>query len=133
MGDPLNLGAILRSAEAFGASRVILLEEAANPFLPKAIKASAGSSLRIAMEKGPSLGALSGEFIALDLEGTSLPDFRWPANPRLLVGEEGPGLRGLSSAVCLQKISIPVHGVESLNAGVATSIALYSFTQSALN
>lgn len=127
LGDPQNLGAVLRSAEAFGVDKVVLLEEAANPFLPKAIKASAGSSLRVKLERGPRLSELTGSFYALDLEGAPLPQFRWPAAARLLIGEEGTGLKHLSPQARIQALSIPTAGVESLNAGVAAGIALFHY------
>ncbi len=55
IGDPGNLGALIRSAEAFGMPRVILTREAAHPFLPKSVKASAGSVLRVTLARGPAL------------------------------------------------------------------------------
>jgi TrmH family RNA methyltransferase len=127
LGDPSNLGAVTRSAEAFGVKNLILLKEAANPFLPKAMKASAGSLTRLKLWKGPSIHELSGKsVIALDLNGKKLADFQWPQSGYLLVGEEGAGVPPLPG---LQKISIPTQTVESLNATVATSIALYDYSQ----
>lgn len=127
LGDPQNVGAVLRSAEAFGVSKVILLQEAANPFLPKAIKASGGSSLRVKIEKGPALAELSGSFYALELEGRALTKHQWSENSRLLIGEEGPGLAGLSQKARIDALSIPTEGVESLNVGVAAGIALFHY------
>lgn len=129
LGDPKNVGALVRSAEAFGASQIVLLEECAHPFLPSALKASAGSSLKMTLKRGPSLRALEGEFHALELDGTSLTHFKWPKNARLLVGEEGPGLQALGPKARIQKISIPTQGVESLNATVAASITLFHYRQ----
>jgi len=54
-GDPENVGSVIRSAVGMGISRVILLSEAACPFLPRSVRASAGSILRIRLEYGPSL------------------------------------------------------------------------------
>lgn len=127
LGDPQNVGAVLRSAEAFGVSKVVLLQEAANPFLPKAIKASGGSALRMQIEKGPALAELSGSFHALELEGRALPKHQWSENARLLIGEEGPGLAGVSAKARIDALSIPTQGVESLNAGVAASIAFFHY------
>ncbi|MFN7729408.1 MAG: TrmH family RNA methyltransferase [Bdellovibrio sp.] len=129
LGDPKNLGALLRSAEAFGASKVVLLEEAAHPFLPAAIKASAGSSLNVKLQRGPALRSLEGEFYALELEGTPLPLLKWPAHVRILVGEEGPGLKALGPNAKIRQISIPTRGVESLNATVAASITMFHYRQ----
>lgn len=128
LGDPTNLGALARSAEAFGASALILLREAANPFLPKAIKSSAGSLLRIPLLKGPSIhdvdNAKLKNLVALDLNGIKLSDHKWHKDSYLLVGEEGSGLPSMKT---VQRLTIPTQGVESLNATVATSIALYSY------
>ncbi|MBK9322722.1 MAG: RNA methyltransferase [Bdellovibrionaceae bacterium] len=128
LGDPGNLGAILRSALAFGTSKVILTQEAAFPFLPKVIKASAGAVLQIPLLRcGPLTELVGHEVYALDAEGSDIANFRWPRSLRLLVGEEGPGLAGLKG---LMKLKIQTGEVESLNASVAASIALYCYRQS---
>lgn len=123
LGDPANLGAVIRSCEAFGVSLVLLTEEAAHPFLPKSVKASAGSVLRMPLCRvGPlSSFAQQAQGIALDMDGTPLPQFRWPDDALLIVGEEGQGLRDYEFP---HRLSIPMTSVESLNAVVATSIAL---------
>jgi TrmH family RNA methyltransferase len=121
IGDPGNLGALLRSCEAFGVKRVILSQEAAHPFLPKAVKASAGSALRLNIARGPILKEFPTTCIALDKDGTLIDDFTWPKNGLLLVGEEG---LGLGSNRFKQRVSISTQTVESLNVVVAASIAL---------
>ncbi len=126
LGDPANLGAIIRSAEAFGASRLILTSEAAHPFLPRSVKASAGSVLRLPLCRTGSLKELGGDLIALDQTGTPLSEFPWPENCRLVVGEEGPGLKGMKFR---HTLSIPTISVESLNAVVAASLAFYEYAQ----
>ena len=127
MGDPSNLGAMVRSAEAFGVKRVILSEEAAHPFLPKSVKASAGSVLRMPMLRGPALRLFPDTSLALDMGGTSIDDFTWPLHGLLVVGEEG---KGLGDARFKQHISIPTQKVESLNAVVAASVALALYKRS---
>ena len=133
LGDPINLGACLRSAEAFAVSSVILTLESSSPYLPKALKASSGSSLRLPLYKGPSVHdlKLTAPLIALDLQGTAINSFVWPKTCYLLVGEEGLGVPATSQVK--QTIHIPTQGVESLNASVATSIALYDFANKAAN
>jgi TrmH family RNA methyltransferase len=126
VGDPGNLGALIRSAEAFGVPRVILTQEAAHPFLPKSVKASAGSVLRMPLARGPALKDFPENCIALDDEGTPIADFKWPKNALLIVGEEGAGL---GAKKFRQRVSIPTQGVESLNAVVAASIALYKIKE----
>lgn len=130
LGDPSNLGAALRSAEAFGVKKVFLTEDSANPFLPKSVKSSAGSVLRLQMYKTKKLSEIidmksQTPLIALDGFGQNIQKFKWPKNARLIVGEEGPGLGDKEHSI--QLISIPTSGVESLNAVVATSVALYDY------
>jgi len=121
IGDPGTLGALIRSCEAFSVPRVILSREAAHPFLPKAVKASAGSVLRVPLARGPALADFPDTCIALDMTGTSLDDFVWPEQGLLLLGEEGPGLGENKFPT---RVRIPTTGVESLNVVVAASIAL---------
>lgn len=123
IGDPGNLGALIRSCEAFAVSSVILTQEAAHPFLPKSVKASAGSVLRVPLSRGPTLKDFPAQCIALDVDGTVIDDFVWPKSGLLVVGEEGPGLSDGKSRFT-KHIRIPTQGVESLNVVVAASIAL---------
>lgn len=129
LGDPLNVGALLRSAAAFGASKVILLKECASPFHPKAGRAASASTLITPLAKGPSirdLASAAGPILALDMKGKSLATFAWPTNARLLIGEEG---QGVPSANNFDYLAIPMaKDVESLNATVAASIALFSYS-----
>lgn len=125
LGDPTNLGALARSALAFGVSKIILTEESCSPYLPKAIKASAGALLKMPLAKvGKFSDFITGrdDIFALDLKGENIGRFPWPKDLYLAVGEEGPGFSGAQG---LNKLSIPTQGVESLNATVAVSIALY--------
>jgi len=124
LGDPSNLGAAIRSAHSFQVDQIVLLQESANTYLPKTIKSSAGSVFSAPLYIGPTLSQLPMEVIALDQSGKSLPDFQWPKLSYLVVGEEGPGLKGLQIQ---KKVTIPIENVESLNATVATSIALYDW------
>ncbi len=128
VSDPGNLGALIRSAEAFAVPRVILTQEAAHPFLPKAVKASAGSVLRMPLARGPALREFPNNCIALDMDGEPIGDFKWPANGLLAVGEEGAGFGGKKFT---RRVSIPTQKVQSLNVVVAASIALASRSQKA--
>lgn len=126
LGDPSNLGALLRSAEAFGVRRVILTKECASPFLPKALKAASLSTFRLNLVSTGSLRDLEiSAAVALDMKGTDLATFTWPKNVYLILGEEGPGL---PPHLKTQRLKIPMMGkTESLNATVAASLALYSY------
>lgn len=130
LGDPSNLGAIARSAVAFGVGRLILTEESCTPYHPKAIKASAGALLQVPIFKTTKLAdfvTASESIFALDMKGENVATFRWPENLRLVVGEEGPGFSGLRG---LQRLSVPTGSVESLNATVAASIAMFCYANS---
>lgn len=125
VGDPGNLGAALRSCEAFGVSRVFLTEESAHPFLPKTVKASAGSCYRLELIRGLKLSDYVTHSWGLAHPGENLMTLKWPKDVRLVLGEEGSGLRDLQP---LKRISIPISdSVESLNATVALSLALYDY------
>lgn len=124
LGEPQNLGALVRSSEAFGVNKIVLLSECAFPYHPKAIRSSAGSVFRIKFVKGPSIQDLTGPVVVLDREGEDIREFKWPKPLRLLLGEEGQGVpKNLKSAI---RLNIPMQGqIESLNAVAATSIALF--------
>ncbi|MBF0294382.1 MAG: 23S rRNA (guanosine(2251)-2'-O)-methyltransferase RlmB [Magnetococcales bacterium] len=132
--DPRNLGAILRSAEAFGAEAVILPRDRSAPLSPVAVKASAGAAGRLdavrvinlaralteLRERGVRVVGLAGD-ASRNLETGSL------AGPLALVlGGEGKGLRRLTRERCDEILAIPMRGaVGSLNVAVAAGIALY--------
>ncbi len=132
LGDPSNLGALIRTSYGLGVSKIVLLSESANPFHQKTIRSSSGTVLKAPIYIGPSLTELkdlisqeksSAELIQLDMNGENIYDFKWPKNCRLLMGEEGPGLPDISG----KKISIPLaNDLESLNAVAASSIAIYA-------
>ena len=72
-------------------------------------------------------GSLNGTILALDMHGKNLGTFTWPRNARLLIGEEG---QGVPASKAFEFLSIPMaREVESLNATVAASIALYSYSK----
>lgn len=133
LGDPENLGLAIRSALAFGIRHTILLEEAALPYLPAAIRSSSGASLRMRYSRGPSIRKLADQLpglpvIALDMKGEPLSNLKPGTGAiALLVGEEGQGLpEAFFDRKGIFLASIPMHGdVESLNAAVSVSVALY--------
>ena len=127
LGDPANVGALIRTAAAMGVERVILLKESAHPFHPKAIRAASGTTFTVSLVQGPSIRNLpeTATWVTLDAQGGSLPAFHWPKNIRLLVGEEGPGLPPITSGM---RLAVPMSdSVESLNAVVAAGMALYAY------
>lgn len=130
--DPVNVGSAIRSAAGFGVREVVMLKEAAHPFHPKSVRASAGAVFAVRITRGPSLhelpsvlGAGGPELIALDRGGKPLPGLAFPERFLLLPGIEGPGLPDELKA---RAVSIPLDdAIESLNAPVALSIALYEW------
>jgi len=125
--DPSNVGAVIRSAAAFGVTNLVVLKEAAHPFHYKSTRAAGSALFRVPIFEGPSIlelgGALS-PIITLSTGGEDIHKFKFPESFCLLPGLEGPGLpTGLRH---LKSLSIPMErGVESLNAALATGIALY--------
>ncbi len=132
VGDPGNLGALLRSCLAFGVSKVILLREAVHPFHPKVIRASSGSVFLQPLTYGGSISELHQPDILkwitpLDMQGEDIAMLTWPQNIRLLIGEEGMGIPSLPYR---QRFSISqLHPSIPLNATVASSIALHAYRQ----
>lgn len=126
LGDPANLGALMRSAAAFGVSRLILMAEATHPFHPKAMRAGANAQFQLKLARGPGwdgLTGIAGPIFALDGAGDDLAGFSFPPHMRLVLGEEG---KGLPETLSVARLAIPTTGaVESLNATVAASLALF--------
>ena len=134
--DPRNLGAIIRSVAAFGGSGVVLPQRRSVGVTPAAWRASAGAIARVPVAQASNLAQTitaykkAGVFvIGLDGGGdVQLPALELADRPLLVVaGSEGQGLSRLVGELCDQIVSIPIGtATESLNAPVATSIALYA-------
>jgi len=136
--DPGNAGTIVRSAEAFGATGVVAARGTADPWSPKALRASAGSALRLPLLRGVAIPVLLAQlkmarvkiYAASAKPGDAAPigqtsaDLRDPA--AIFIGSEGAGLPPEVLHAADAVISIPISpAVESLNAGVAASLVLY--------
>ncbi len=129
--DPENVGALIRSAVAFGAAQVILLAESAHPYHPKALRASGGAVVRAKLLQGPALSDVPAEMpvVPLSMKGRDISKFDFPAAFGLLPGLEGSGI---PQALKELAVSIPIDpSIESLNAGAAAAIALYVWSNSA--
>ena len=134
--DPRNLGAIVRSAAAFGVAGVIITERRAAAMTASAWKASAGAAARMPIAQVTNLNRAiedvqaKGYFVVgLDGEATELVgNMKVSTEPiMIIVGSEGKGLSRLVSEKCDLVVKIPMRAAtESLNASVATSIALYA-------
>jgi RNA methyltransferase, TrmH family len=131
--DPGNLGTILRTADAVGASGIILIGQCCDPYSREAVRATMGSIFAV-----PIVRLTREEFLAWrsdwtgDVVGTHLEaneDFRTAPyrTPVLLVmGSEGPGLSQSLTRSCTRLVKIPMAGdLDSLNLAVATALTLY--------
>ena len=134
LGDPLNLGTLIRSARAFAVDEIVLLKEACSPFHPKSVRAASGALFRAPLRLGPSITELqpTQNSFGLDAAGAEIHDVVWPDKMSLLIGEEGPGIAALNkeAAAKIQNISIPMSdSIESLNAATAASIAMFEVSK----
>ncbi|WP_122818742.1 23S rRNA (guanosine(2251)-2'-O)-methyltransferase RlmB [Nocardioides pantholopis] len=141
--DPRNLGAVIRSAAGFGAHGVVIPERRAAGMTASAWKASAGAAARLPVAQTVNLVRQLKEYqeagcmvVGLAADGDlTLPELVAPDGLAegplvLVVGAEGDGLSRLVGETCDQLVSIPMaNSLESLNAGVAASVALYAIAR----
>jgi len=124
--DPGNVGTVLRSALAFGASSVALGPETADPFGPKAVRASMGAIFAVPVARVASIAQLPAPRVALAAgAGQAL---RGPLDGTLVIGAERAGLPDEVVEACDAVAHIPIAG-DSLNAAMAATIALYESTR----
>lgn len=148
--DPGNVGTILRSAEAFGATGVIAARGTADPWSPKSVRASAGSALRLPLLRGIAAPVAIAQLkmahlaiFAASSQARANAEHRghaprsenadraqFPADLRvpcaIFIGSEGHGLPPEVESAADARISVPMSDtVESLNAAVAASVLLY--------
>jgi RNA methyltransferase, TrmH family len=132
VSDPGNVGTIVRSAQAFGASCVALGPRCADPHSVKAVRASMGSIFAVPLARVSDVGELPGERIALLAEAPEpLRGGDRPADGRprtLLVGAERDGLPPDVVSACERSARIPIAS-NSLNAAMAATVALYEITR----
>lgn len=130
--DPGNAGAMLRAAEAFGASGAILLRGTVGPWNPKAVRASAGSLFRLPLRAGCDPGALprlASEhrctlYAATPSAGLAIDQAPLAQPSIIIIGSEGSGVSE-ALAQAAQPLHIATRGVESLNAAMAATVILY--------
>ena len=131
--DPGNLGTILRSAEAFGATGVVCLPGTVNAWNPKAVRASAGSIFRVPLLYAGERDAMTMlreagvRMLTTTAQGAQPVDLADLAQPvALMIGNEGNGVAPELAMKADRAVTIPCPGpVESLNAAVAASVMLY--------
>lgn len=131
--DPGNLGTVMRTADAFGASGILLGAGCADPFSPKALRAAMGSTYHLPVWQGdlqnelPVLKLAGASLICGHLKGEeTLPPLS--ENRVLVIGNEGSGVSEATASLCYL-YRLPMRGrAESLNAAVAASILIYKLS-----
>lgn len=131
--DPHNLGSIIRVAECHGVDGIIIPKLRSATVNETVIRASAGATQHMKIAKvtniNDAIRRLQEDFIrviALDMGGENISSAHLTGDIALVIGNEGSGIKRLTAKLCDQSVSIPMFGkVSSLNASVATGIALY--------
>jgi RNA methyltransferase, TrmH family len=136
--DPGNVGAIVRAAEACGATGIVCSERTADPFGWKALRGSMGSSFRVPLATKQALAealAMARDnglriFATIARGGTTLPDCNLRKPAAILLGGEGGGLPPGIIEEADERLSIPMQApVESLNVSVAAALVMYEATR----
>ena len=134
INNPANAGAMLRVAEAAGASGVVATAGSADLFSPKALRGAMGSSFRLPVWAGAGLGEalrwcaeLGVQTISADVRaGAAHTDLDWTGPRAVVMGSEGAGLTAGERAATDLQMRIPMRPpVESLNVAVALAVVLY--------
>jgi TrmH family RNA methyltransferase len=131
VGDPGNLGTILRTAVAAGASSVYLTEGTVDPYNPKVVRGGMGAHLHIPVgffNPGPIGAQLEGLtlWIAEQKQGVPYYEVDWREPVALAIGSEARGVGEELRSVSHGSVRIPMQGeIESLNAGVAAGVVLF--------
>ena len=133
--DPGNLGAVIRSAVAFGVDRIILSSDSADLYNPKTVRSAMGSVFRVKATVVSDMASLVGAmqnsgrrvFAAELREGArSLGEVSLSETDAVIIGNEGHGISGELSALCDGSVYIPISKkTESLNASVAAAIFMW--------
>ena len=135
--DPLNVGAILRVAAAFGVNSVIVSRDCADIYNPKTLRASMGAVFGLKVFKVDSIPETVGELkdsgrrvfaAALDPNSVKLGEFKIMPGDCVIIGNEGHGLSNEAISACNNTVFIPMSdGVESLNAATAAAVLVWEF------
>lgn len=128
VGDPGNVGTILRSALAFGASSVVLGPGCADPFGPKAVRASMGAIFGVPVARARDIGDAPGQRVALVAGAGEVLCGPATGDLAIVVGAEREGLPAEVVAACDRVAHIPI-ATESLNVAMAATVALYELTR----
>lgn len=134
--SPFNVGAIFRTAEAFGVQEILVSSDTPSPLHPRALKTARGTSeiLPWAVARLDSLAETAGALFALEVGGTPCEEFRFPARGTLLIGSEELGLSPEALRLATAgRVSIPMAGAKrSLNVAVAFGIVMQAWYRALL-
>jgi len=134
INNPVNVGAIIRTAEAAGADGAIATLNTSDPFSPKSLRGAMGSAFRLPIWVGPAYQSVIGwckdrniETVCSDADSeVAFTDIDWTRSRAVIVGPESTGLSPIEIESADNCVRIPMKGaVESLNASVATGILLF--------
>ena len=137
MRDPGNLGTIIRTADAAGASGVILAGQSCDPFSPDCVRATMGSIFGVPLAMMDQRAFLNlckgwpGESVGTHLNATESYRRSYRSPTLLVMGSEGKGLSDEAAQACSTLVKIPMRGgAESLNVAIATGLMLYQCVNS---
>jgi TrmH family RNA methyltransferase len=134
ISDPGNAGTLVRAAEAAGCAGVVFVGSSTDPFGPKAVRAAAGSIVRLPVSEGAEVSTVLDELrsagrtlVATVVNGGAAPEATDLSVPvAILIGSEAHGLSSEVIAACSATITIPMQSaVESINAAVAGAVVLF--------
>ena len=134
INNPVNVGAIVRTAEAAGASGVIATANTSDPFSPKSLRGAMGSAFRLPIWSGPDYAEVISwcrqhELITICAAveaSVAYTDVDWTKRMALLLGPESTGFTSEELELADQRVSIPMKGAaESLNVSVAAGVFLF--------
>lgn len=131
--DPHNLGSIVRVADVLGADGIVIPSRRGATVNETVVRTSAGATAYVKIAKvgniNDAIRVLKDRFVtvlALDMDGEDIAKAHLDGDLALVVGNEGKGVKALTRKLCDGAVSIPQAGhIDSLNASVATGIALY--------
>lgn len=135
--DPHNVGAVIRSAAAFGLAGVLMPEHNQSPVTGAVVKVSAGMAFRIPLVRIGNINQAVRDlkdtgFAIYGLEGDGgepLPEKPFNSPTVFIIGNEGEGIKQKTKELCDALVAIPIHPrCESLNAATATAVALYAWS-----
>ncbi len=134
VADPGNVGTIVRAGEAFGAGQVVLSPHAADPFGPKAVRASMGAIFGQPVVRAPWGETRAASDFAVALvpgEGSTMRELPLPDAPLFVLGAERTGLPPEIASACDQVAHIPAGGRGSLNVAMTATLCLYEYSRRA--